>query len=51
MFRLVIVFLVGVVLFSGGCKQDNEVDEKKVEQILGDGNDYQDLIRVVSICS
>lgn len=45
MFRLVIVFLVGAVLFSGGCKQDNEVDEKKVEQILGDGNDYQDLIR------
>lgn len=27
------------------CKSDPTVDEKKVEQILGDGNDYQELIR------
>ena len=27
------------------CKNDPKVDEKKVEQILGDGKDYQDLIR------
>lgn len=27
------------------CKSDPSVDEKKVEQILGDGKDYQDLIR------
>lgn len=27
------------------CKQKEAVDEKKVVQILGDGKDYQDLIR------
>lgn len=39
------LFAVCVVLSLASCKRDPEVDEKKVEQILGDGNDYQDLIR------
>lgn len=42
---LKMVFLAGLVLYSIACKQDPVVDEKKVEQILGDGNDYQELIR------
>ena len=38
-----ILFLTLISLVS--CKSDPEVDEKKVEQILGDGTDYQELIR------
>jgi len=32
-------------ILLSACKNDPVIDEKKVEQILGDGKDYQDLIR------
>jgi hypothetical protein len=38
----IVIALLG---FVTACKQEAKVDEKKVEQILGDGKDYQDLIR------
>lgn len=40
-----VLYLLVFICFAIGCKQENAVDEKKVEQILGDGKDYQDLIR------
>ncbi len=45
MMRLIWFLVIGLGVFTTGCKWDVESDEKKVEQILGDGNDYQDLIR------
>ena len=37
--------IAALLLLSGSACNDQAVDEKKVEQILGDGNDYQDIIR------
>lgn len=36
---------ISMTLTFAMCKSDPAIDEKKVEQILGDGKDYQDLIR------
>lgn len=40
-FAFLLFFLVGIM----GCKSEPAIDEKKVEQIIGDGQDYQDIIR------
>lgn len=45
MMKLIWILILGLGLLTVGCKRDVESDEKKVEQILGDGNDYQELIR------
>ena len=42
-FLFFLLFTCVITFYS--CKNDPKVDEKKVEQILGDGKDYQDLIR------
>lgn len=43
-FPIRLILLISTVLLVS-CGQNSSVDEKKVEQIIGDGKDYQDIIR------